>query len=104
MIYQMDVFNVFLQGDLVEEVYMDLPKGFNKRECRLFKSLYGLKQALRQWNAKLTDALSKSGYIQSHLDYSLFTKRKGTSLVIVLVYVDDLLITGNDSTLIQETK
>lgn len=80
MIYQMDVFNVFLQGVLVEEVYMELPKGFNKREVhqvyRLFKSLYRLKQALRQWNAKLTDTLSTSGYIQSHLDYSLFTKGK----------------------------
>lgn len=104
----MDVFNAFLQGDLVEEVYMELPKGFTRKGehqvCRLIKSLYGLKQASRQWNAKLTDALTNSRYIQSQLDHSLFTKRKGSTLVIILVYVDDLLITGNDYKLIQETK
>lgn len=68
------------------------------------KSLYGLKQASRQWNAKLTEALLSSGYSQSHLDYSLFTKKRDTSIVIILVYVDDLLITGNDAGLIEETK
>lgn len=80
MIYQIDVFNAFLQGDLFAEVYMDLPKGFvsngKNYVCKLVKSLYGLKQASRQYKPKLTEALSNSGYIQSHLDYSLFTKRK----------------------------
>lgn len=108
MIYQMDVFNVFLQGDLFEEVYMELLKGFgSKREqqvYKLVKSLYDLKQAFRQWNAKLMEALINSGYSQSHLDYSLFTKRRGTTLMIILVYVDDLLITSNDHELIKETK
>lgn len=109
-IFQMDVFNAFLQGDLLEEVYMELPKGFYNAEkdkhlvCKLMKSLYGLKQASRQWNAKLTEALLSSGYSQSHLDYSLFTKKKGNGIVIVLVYVDDLLLTGNDAELIEETK
>lgn len=77
MIYQMDVFNAFPKGDLFKEVYMKLPKGFaskgENQVCWLVKSLYELKQASRQWNAKLTDALSQSGYFQSHLDYSLFT-------------------------------
>ena len=72
--------------------------------CKLIKSLYGLKQASRQWNAKLTEALCKSGYTQSHLDYSLFTKKSTVGQVIVLVYVDDLLITGSDPLLIQDTK
>lgn len=106
----MNVFNAFLQGDLLEEVYMELPKGFFTAEkgknlvCRLVKSLYGLKQASRQWNAKLTEALLSSGYSQSHLDYSLFIKKRGSRIVIVLVYVDDLLITGNCTELITETK
>lgn len=106
----MDVFNAFLQGDLREEVYMELPKGFYNDEkdkglvCRLVKSLYGLKQASRQWNAKLTEALLSSGFSQSHLDCSLFTKKKGSGVVIVLVYVDDLLITGNNAELIAATK
>lgn len=70
-ICQMDVFNAFLQGDLFEDVYMELPKGFctklkDKRVvCKLVNSLYGLKQASRQWNAKLTKALLSSGYTKS---------------------------------------
>ena len=106
---QMDVYNAFLQGDLFEEVYMTLPPGFGSqgenKVCRLLKSLYGLKQASRQWNLKLTTALIQSGFTQSKLDYSLFTKKDTTGgMVIILVYVDDLLITGNNEVLIQEAK
>ena len=108
-IYQMHVFNAFLQGDLNEEVYMDLPLGFVHQSeqglvCRLTKSLYGLKQASRQWNIKWTTTLINLGFRQSHHDYSLFTKHQGDSLVVLLVYVDDLLITGNDHKMILETK
>lgn len=93
-IFQMDVYNVLLQGGLFEEVYMELPKGFTSSEkghvCKLVKSLYELKQASRQWNVKLTKVLC----------HSLFTERSSTGMVIVLVYVDDLLITGSDPLLI----
>lgn len=65
----MDVYNAFLQGDLTDEIYMDMPQGFVSQEenmvCRLTKSLYGLKQATIQWNAKLTRALIKSQFQQS---------------------------------------
>ncbi|KAE8698181.1 Calcium-dependent ARF-type GTPase activating protein family isoform 2 [Hibiscus syriacus] len=70
----------------------------------LQKSLYGLKQASRQWNMKLTEALLLAGYSQSKFDYSLFAKFKGSKVVIMLIYVDDLLITGNDNVLIEELK
>lgn len=107
-IYQMDVYNAFLQGYLYEEVYMELPQGFRRqgeqRVCRLTKSLYGLKQASRQWNIKLTEALTDAGYKQSLYDYSLFTKHQGQKFVIVLIYVDDLVITGNNEEFINETK
>ncbi|GJY10051.1 ribonuclease H-like domain-containing protein [Tanacetum coccineum] len=97
-LYQLDVNNDFLYGDLKEDVYMTLPEGYksnNKHKvCKLNKSLYGLKQAPRQWNAKLTTALIEHGFEQSKFDYSLYVKKKGALFVALLVYVDDILITG----------
>lgn len=63
---------------------------------KLKKALYGLKQAPRQWLSKLTTALIESGYHQSRSDYSLFTKTHGEDFTAMLVYVDDMLITGNN--------
>ncbi|GJZ13349.1 ribonuclease H-like domain-containing protein [Tanacetum coccineum] len=97
--FQLDINNAFLYGDLSETVYMDLPEGFfsanDKRDCRLKKSLYGLKQAPMQWNAKLIHTLVENGFIQSKSDYSLFTKSEKGNFVALLVYVDDIIITGN---------
>jgi len=64
--------------------------------CRLLKSLYGLKQAPRQWFVKLCTALLGFGYKQSKADYSLFTKQTSTSFTVVLVYVDDMVLTGDN--------
>ena len=72
--------------------------------CKLQRSLYDLKQANRQWNAKLTSTLLDSGFQQSKADYSLFTKRSPTGLTIILVYVDDLVLTGTDLAEIQQLK
>uniref|UniRef100_A0A1S4DLR9 Uncharacterized mitochondrial protein AtMg00810-like n=1 Tax=Nicotiana tabacum TaxID=4097 RepID=A0A1S4DLR9_TOBAC len=66
--------------------------------------MYGLKQALRQWNAKLSEALVHLGFMQSQHDHSLFLKGTGKYTVIILVYVDDMLLTGPDLTLINEVK
>lgn len=107
-IQQMDVYNAFLQGDLEEEVYMEIPEGFRRQRenkvCKLLKSLYGLKQASRQWNLELTTALFAAGFTQSAHDYSLFTMKKAEDIVLVLVYVDDLLITRSSAELITVTK
>ena len=107
-IYQMDVNNAFLHGDLEEEVYMKLPPGFRHthpgKVCRLKKSLYGLKQAPRCWFKKLSDALFRFGFTQAYDDYSLFSYTKKGLEIRVLIYVDDLLICGNDAYMIQKFK
>ncbi|GJW72857.1 ribonuclease H-like domain-containing protein [Tanacetum coccineum] len=108
VLYQLDISNAFLYDDLHDTVYMDLPKGFyspnDKRVCKLKKSLYGLKQALRQWNAKLTQTLFENGFKQSKSDDSLFTKSDNGNFIALLVNVDDIIITGNDDVEIQKFK
>lgn len=107
-LHQLDVNTAFLHGDLKEEVYMSPPPGLKITDpslvCRLDKSIYGLKQASRQWNAKLTEVLLSSGYVQSKSDYSLFTKAVNTGFTAILVYVDDLVLTGTDLAEIESIK
>ncbi|KAK2437637.1 putative mitochondrial protein [Trifolium repens] len=99
-LFQLDVNTAFLHGDLNEEVYMKAPPGLALDNpdlvCKLQRSLYGLKQASRQWNAKLTETLTSTGYIQSKADYSLFTKKTALGYTAILVYVDDLVLGGTD--------
>ena len=100
IVHQMDVHNAFLHGDLREEVYMRLPQGFQatgpNKVCRLHKAIYGLRQAPRCWYQNLTDALKGFGFQHSYADYSLFIYSKRNVELQVLIYVDDLLICGND--------
>ncbi|KAM1068392.1 hypothetical protein ACFX2A_000368 [Malus domestica] len=82
----------------LKNVFMQQPSGFQDptkptHVCHLHKSLYGLKQAPRAWYEKLQGALSSMGFIGSQNDHSLFVK-KAPTLVFVLVYVDDILVTG----------
>ncbi|WOH11771.1 hypothetical protein DCAR_0831263 [Daucus carota subsp. sativus] len=116
---QLDVTNAFLHGDINEEIYMKLPPGYlqlssgisitsicdpTQYVCRLRKSLYGLRQAPRCWFDKFSTALLKYGFVQSHSDNSLFTFNQQNQFVAVLVYVDDILITGNSPSLISQIK
>lgn len=102
-IKQMDVTNAFLHGDLTEIVYMRQPAGFVDKSkpdhvCLLHKSLYGLKQSPRAWFDKFSGFLLEFGFKCSIKDPSLFVYSKGKDVIMLLLYVDDMLITGNQST------
>lgn len=109
-LHQLDVNNAFLHGDLTEEVYMTLPPGYSRQQdnnnhvCRLNKSIYGLKQASRNWFSKLRHLLIYEGYTQSKAEYTLFSKQTKNGSVFVLVYVDDILVGGDNTTEIQALK
>ncbi|XP_057730454.1 uncharacterized mitochondrial protein AtMg00810-like [Arachis stenosperma] len=104
---QHDVNTAFLHGDLNEDVYMKIPPCLDEQQgmvCKLQKSLYGLRQASRQWNLKLTATLITLGYKKSVSDHSLFTKITASGITIILVYVDDLVLTGDDISEINRIK
>ncbi|PKU74614.1 Retrovirus-related Pol polyprotein from transposon TNT 1-94 [Dendrobium catenatum] len=103
---QLDVTNDFLHGDLIEEVYMRQPRGFVDTQnpdhvCKLHKSIYGLRQSPRQWFHKHTSFLQTIGFEFSRAYPSMLILSKNTVRLFVLIYVDDILITGNDSNQIQ---
>jgi histone deacetylase 1/2 len=100
-IHQIDIQNAFLHGNLSEEVYMHQPLGyvhprFPNHICRLHKALYGLKQAPRAWYHRLQEHLLSLGFVNSCSDTSLFICRHGPASLFLLVYVDDILITGSN--------
>ena len=108
-LFQLDVKNAFLHGNLNEEVYMEIPPGFNGHEtegkvCKLKKSLYGLKQSPRAWFGKFRKEVCSLGFQQSNADHTLFFKHQQGKIVILVVYVDDIVITGNDDEEIRNLK
>lgn len=113
----MDVNNAFLHGDLNETVFMKLPPGYKvlssilptsspyvQYVCKLKKSLYGLKQAPHCWYTKLSTALKQYGFRQSYSDSSLFTYKTDVGFMAILVYIDDILVTGSSNSQISIVK
>ena len=97
----MDVNITFLNGDLEEEVYMDQPEGFSIKGkehmvCKLKKSIYGLKQASRQWYIKFNDTITSFGFKENTVDRCIYMKVSGSKFVFLVLYVDDILIAAND--------
>ncbi|XP_021713571.1 uncharacterized protein LOC110681754 [Chenopodium quinoa] len=78
--------------------------GTKDKVCKLRESLYGLKQASRQWNIELKSFLIENGFKQCRRDYSLFLRTENGKTCIILVYVDDLIITGDDEETIASMK
>ena len=101
-LYQLDIENVFLHGDLAEEVYMEQPPGFvAQREsglvCRLHRSLYDLKQSPQAWFSRFSSVVHELGMFHSTTDHSVFYHHNSSGQCIYLVvYVDDIVITGSD--------
>ena len=99
---QLDVKNAFLHGFLKETIYMEQPPGFKSLEqpdyvCKLQRSLYGLKQAPRAWFDRLSQFLLHIGFTCSKADSSLFIYKTNAIIVLMLVYVDDVVIIGNNN-------
>ncbi|CAL1409432.1 unnamed protein product [Linum trigynum] len=105
---QLDVKNAFLHGDLKETIYMERPPGYSKGDssmvCKLVRSLYGLKQAPRAWFEKFHGTIVQEGFVQSQNDPSLFIRRTVDGIIVLLIYVDDMVITGSDAEGILELK
>ncbi|GAA0161719.1 transmembrane signal receptor [Lithospermum erythrorhizon] len=98
-LHQLDVNNVFLHGCLDEEVYMVPPEGYDQvksgQVCRFKRSLYGLKQASRQWNNEFTSTLKAYGFVQSCSDNCMFVMSSNTCFMVLIVYADDIIIAGD---------
>jgi len=106
-LHQMDVKNVFLNGELQEEVYMRPPSDMELSlgmVLRLLKALYGLKQSSRAWFEKFHTTITKISFVQSPNDSALFIRHCSSGYVFLLLYVDDMVITGDDIKGIQTTK
>ncbi|XP_073112088.1 uncharacterized protein [Elaeis guineensis] len=101
-LFQLDVKNAFLHGELQEEVYMDVPSGFATTQivgkvCQLRRSLYGLKQSPHAWFDRFRQAIIQIGYKQSNADHTLFFRHNKDKIAVLIVYVDDIVVTENDS-------
>nr|GEX73842.1 putative polyprotein [Tanacetum cinerariifolium] len=108
-IWQMDVKTVFLNGYLNEEVCTEQPKGFvnpkyPNRVCKLKRSIYGLKQASRQWNKRFDDEIKKFGFTQNRDEPCVYLKASGSNITFLILYVDDILIMRNNIPMLKSVK
>jgi len=108
-IWQMDVKTAFLNGFLKEDVYMTQPEGFvdpeNPRKvCKLQRSIYGLKQASRSWNLRFDEAIKKFNFVRCQEESCVYKKISGSNIAFLVLYVDDILLMGNDIPMLESVK
>ena len=109
IVHQMDVKTAFLNGELKEEIFMKQPEGFveggkKMLVCKLLRSLYGLKQSARCWNAELDGQLRKMNFTQTDSDPCVYIRYSDIDIFIIAVYVDDIFLLGKCDELIIEIK
>ena len=110
VIHQMDVKTAFLYEELDKEVHMKQPEGFvlkghENKVCKLVKSLYGLKQASKQWHQNFDETVLSFEFKLNQVDKYVYSKFDGQGNgVIICLYIDDMLIFGTDLVRVQETK
>ena len=108
-IWQMDVKTAFLNGSLEEDIYMIQPDGFKAKGqedkvCKLLKSIYGLKQASRSWNIRFDQAIKTYGFEQNIDEPCVYKCIKNEKVVFLILYVDDILLIGNDVAILSSVK
>ena len=108
-LHQMDVKTTFLNGDLYENVFMAQLKGFIMKGkenlgCRLKKSIYGLKQASRQWYLKFDETVRSFGFEENVEDNCIYAKFKNGKFIFLVLYIDDILLVSSDMSMLLETK
>lgn len=106
---QLNIKNAFFNGELKEQVYMTIPPGYETdrtkgKICKLKRAIYGLKQSPRAWFSKFAQVLLQFGFKQAQSDHTLFVLLSGQVLTILIVYVDDIILTGNCVTSISKVK
>ncbi|GJU81697.1 putative zinc finger, CCHC-type containing protein, partial [Tanacetum coccineum] len=108
-LHQIGVKTAFLNGDLHEDVYMAQPQGFKSKGqehlvCKLKKSIYGIKQASRQWYLKFDEVMKKHNFIKNRVYQCIYLKMSGSNFIILVLYVDDILLASNNIDLLHELK
>jgi hypothetical protein len=106
-LHQMDVKTVFLNGELVENMFMAQPKGFivhgkENMQCHLRRSIYGLKQASRQWHLKFDQTIRKFGFEGNKEDNNIYAKFKKGKYIFLILYIYDILLASSDKDLVVE--
>ncbi|PKI73953.1 hypothetical protein CRG98_005646 [Punica granatum] len=107
-VWQMDVKTAFLNGYIEEDIFMDQPKGFESKDkskvCKLKRSIYGLKQVSRSWNRRFDEAVKSFGFIKNEDEPCVYKKASGSMIAFLVLYVDDILLIGNDIGMLTSVK